>query len=523
MPTTKTSVHDRRAVVVVLGDLARSPRMVNHVRLLVASKFATDVVAYVATPLPADLQRDERIRVHACATAPSMPTACPRILAYAVKAAAMLVALAQSLLRVLLAKSPPIDVVIVQVPPSIPTLLMCLLLRAATRAALVIDWHNFGHTIMAARVAAKHAEAQPEVDRATAFRHALEGHALRSPVVRLARAHDVALGRFADGHMCVTRSLRDELGTPGWFHWTEKSTPLTAIVLDRPSETFVCGEKDEDVPAQLTCMPAKRTSPIAAALRGDADDAADSSDWLAACYSCGDAPFTTADGKSWKGADRGALVVTATSWTVDEDLGMLLDAAERYARHREDPKASLPRIAVVVTGKGELRAAFHATLVRIRQRMPTFGDHVAVRTPFLESYDDYARLVSLADVGISLHVSSSGLDLPMKAVDMLGCGVPVLALGYATLENEMISAGRNGLLFSNAKELMVCLTKIFAGSFPWTTAGKLRYGTSALLPKLRNGAREWAQGSWADEWNANALPLLMSAMKRRRRHVGAID
>ena len=62
---------------------------------------------------------------------------------------------------------------------------------------------------------------------------------------------------------------------------------------------------------------------------------------------------------------------------------------------------------IAVTGKGPQKAFYE-------EKMQQLGlQHVAFRTLWLEACD-YPLLLGSADLGICLHTSSSGLDLPMK-------------------------------------------------------------------------------------------------------------
>lgn len=53
--------------------------------------------------------------------------------------------------------------------------------------------------------------------------------------------------------------------------------------------------------------------------------------------------------------DRPALVVSSTSWTPDEDFGLLKDALVLYEERAKALHGRLPKLLMVVTGKGPMK------------------------------------------------------------------------------------------------------------------------------------------------------------------------
>lgn len=182
------------------------------------------------------------------------------------------------------------------------------------------------------------------------------------------------------------------------------------------------------------------------------------------------------------------LLVSSTSWTPDEDFSLLLDALVAYAA---SPGAT-PMLAVI-TGKGPQKEHYLARVGELTKagRLPG----VRVETAFLP-FEDYAALLACADLGVCLHKSSSGVDLPMKVVDMFGAGLPVAAYsGYESF-GELVREGENGRGFETAGELAGILERLLGD------------GGKGELEVLRKGAAREGSRRWDEEWDASVGVVL---------------
>jgi beta-1,4-mannosyltransferase len=196
---------------------------------------------------------------------------------------------------------------------------------------------------------------------------------------------------------------------------------------------------------------------------------------------------------------RPALITSSTSWTPDEDFGILLDTAILLDEEITATKSSL-RVLFVVTGKGPQKEYYLERISKLNLQ------NVAIHTLWLEPAD-YPKLLACADLGISLHTSTSGIDLPMKILDLFGCGVPVCALNFQCL-SELVVDGTNGRTFGTSRELQEQLTTLLQPLSETTQSiAPHSFGDLATYSQSLQGTRRWS-----DNWKQTAKPLLLKAI-----------
>jgi len=476
----------KHIVVMVLGDIGRSPRMQYHALSLLEEGHLVTLIGYEGESLIPQLenalknndtssQTQQPIysgRLHVLRMKPYLPprtNVIYRLLYYPLRLLSLLYCVTYTLFyRLYNECNIVVDVILVQNPPSIPTLLLAYLFclnhailpkkSTRSRPRLVIDWHNLGFTMF-------------------------ESTTLVQRIIRtLAKWYERIMAPLADAHLTVTESMEVWLGENFNVHGEN-----VRVLYDKPPLMF----KPTSVEEQHELFS-----------RLDIGDDLFKDTTLHKREGFSNGTLFTQSIRRIDGTtriclrnDRPALLVSSTSWTPDEDFSILLEALKELHNiiTANSDKQKFPKVLVIVTGKGPQKAIYLPLLKEFNETHPSIN----IQTLWLEA-EDYPKLLGCATLGISLHTSTSGLDLPMKVLDMFGCQVPVCAIGFDCL-GELVKDGVNGKVFQNGDELATQLYDLL-----------LRYPSDDALQKLevyRRNIRGMTR--WKENWEECARHLIV--------------
>lgn len=431
----------KKVAIVVLGDIGRSPRMQNHAKSFdLTGDYCVDLIGYTNSKIHPKILESSNITVHGLIEAPNFQRIFPRPLAWL----ARITWQAASLFWVLTFSISSPDFILVQNPPSVPSLPIAWFVSLIRSSEFVIDWHNYGFTILSLTT-------KPN-----------------SLSVKIYKWIEGTFGRKASANFAVTEAFTRDL------HVRFGIDPCY-LLYDKPSDEFVPISLDE-----IHSLLLKLSNDYPALGSNEQNET---------CLTYQD----PSDGLIHLKSNRPALLISSTSWTEDEDFSILLEALRRYDQFKESSDLKIPEIICIITGKGPLKEFYQRVINDFNFK------HVKFVLPWLEPMD-YPKLLACCDLGISLHVSSSSLDLPMKILDMFGSGIPVCAYHYDSLK-ELVQDGINGYTFRSSSQLKELLVKLLC---------QLAINdkeTSDLAKMKRNILDKYTTDRWHENWKKGTFSV----------------
>ncbi|KAI9244945.1 hypothetical protein BDA99DRAFT_528523 [Phascolomyces articulosus] len=439
--------------VVVLGDIGRSPRMRCHAVSLADAGCQVDLIGYVETTPGTRVTTNRFIRVRPIQSAWSVPEGMPRFV-YLLWAPFKAIFIACQLIWIMGCITQCPNFIFVQNPPAIPTLLIARLIATLRQAKLVIDWHNFGYSVLGIKFG------------------------MQNKVVQLAKRYEQYFGHRPYAHLTVTDRMHREL-----VDWGVSGRVIT--FKDRPPYHFtrLSDDKIHEFLSTVRLDLLVRQQTLNASEFLGSNDVMTNNNKTSSSFSV----------SQFRKDIR--LVVSATSWTEDEDFSILLRAIEKYEHFAQS--CECPKLLFVITGKGPLKSMYEEKISKMMLRK------TRILTAWLET-TDYPLLLGSADLGISLHTSTSGMDLPMKVVDMFGCGLPVCAASFECLD-ELVVNGKNGLTFSNSDELAEQLKDVFIRK------------PNQLEELRQNVMNEFKDQNWEKQWNYLIRDIFITPQQEHHR------
>ncbi|OWB82714.1 hypothetical protein B5S33_g1342 [[Candida] boidinii] len=429
---------NKEIIIIVLGDLGHSPRMLNHVSSFLKLGYRVKLCGYLESDIEFNLFNGEDEDGNKYRSNLSISEIkvikndfkLPYIIFGILKILIQIFELIKLLVGLITEET---RYILIQNPPSIPLLFIICLLKYIKYPFLnlIIDWHNLNFTILNLR-----------------FKN--EDHI----VIRFLKNYEKYLSfKFSDLNLTVSSKLKEFL-----INEFKINEDKIVLVYDKPIKqifkTLTIGDEDSE---RLCIINSHQEIFV-------------------------------------NGFDIGKdkILITSTSFTEDEDFDLLIKSLINLEQYLQDSNYT-GRIYMVITGKGPKRD-YYMNLIK----QETSFKKIIVKNVWLK-IEEYPKLLKISDLGISLHYSSSGLDLPMKIVDLFGCGIPVISMNFPSI-SELVEDNVNGLILKDNHSDIELFEKI---------KSLIIDSDTKLYDKLKTNCLIASEKNWDDEWTSKLSKRLI--------------
>lgn len=391
---------DDNFCVIVLGDIGRSPRVTNHiVELSENTQSSIDVFCYENTSLPPSLLKQKiniyRLSYTLLGIAKYLPSLFYVILRFIIESL-------QIFYFLFFKSKKRYGYILVQNPPSFHIMMILHIYKVIKNCSIIIDMHNYGYTLYQTN---------------------------NQLIKRILKFLEIFwLKLTGNSYLVVSKAMSQEL---------ETTWGLTNVVVlyDKPNKTLfkpiTLMEKHYFL-EQFVEFKTDRQETFFTRLQGD--DVVEKE-------------------------NRPLLLLSSSSFTIDDDYETLLNALKQY-----EERNNAKKIVLVMSGHGPEKEYWQKKFEQ------THFDHINVLFKWFEPAK-YPLMVACADYGICMHKSTSGVDLPIKILDLQSCKIPVIAYAYSPTIKELVIENKNGYLFNTSSELADILVRITSKNkrnFEWT-------------------------------------------------------
>lgn len=417
-------------LVVNIGDVGRSPRTANHiVQISKLPSSQVDYLCFLETEVPSFLQKPNINLVFANTRINKLVKKLPSIVYFFLRIFLELITFFFLFCTSLRKKY---DNILIQNPYCLSFLLFLPLYKLFSKhTRVVIDVHNFGYSLLSPHSSAK-TNTPAEQSSASPARKYLSK--FKRILVAVYKFSEVFLVRFnADRVLTVSKAMKAAL-IGEWRIPQDRVFVLYDLPDFSKFHKLSLNEKHDFL------------SSIKEFQLGENETISTEKD---------------SNGEVTEKTSKNLLGVISSSWGLDDDFETLIEALKIL----EERKSFTQTLYLFFTGSGPRKSELGARLLQLSSKK------IVILIKWLH-FSEYTSLIGSADFTISVHKSSTGLDLPIKILDSFACEVPVLAFNYAPTLAELVDQGNNGFFYNNAEELadlIANFNKKKSWSFPKST------------------------------------------------------